>query len=49
MSDKPFEEYKTQAGWNEVFNQAKRRFQDKYHEKEQTEEEILAGVKEILG
>ena len=48
MSDKSFEDYKKQAGWEQVFGNI-RRFQNKSHEKEQTEEEILAGVKEILG
>ena len=48
MSDKSFEDYKKQAGWDRIFN-ATRRFNDKSQEKEQTEEEILASVKEILG
>lgn len=48
MSDKTFEEYKQQAGWERVFGQ-KRFAINNPPEKEQTEEEILAGVKEILG
>ena len=48
MSDKSFEDYKKQAGWDRIFNMT-RRFEDKSQEKEQTEEEILASVKEILG
>ena len=49
MSSKSFEDYKKEAGWNRVFGDMKQRFKDKSQEKEQTEEEILAGVKEILG
>ena len=48
MSDKSFEDYKKQVGWERIFGNAKR-FQDKSQEKEQTEEEILASVRDILG
>ena len=48
MSDKSFEDYKKQVGWERVFGNIKR-VQDKSQEKEQTEEEILASVRDILG
>lgn len=48
MSDKSFEDYKRQVGWGEVFGDIQR-FQNKSQEKEQTEEEILASVRDILG
>lgn len=48
MSDKPFEEYKKLAGWERVYG-SKRFNNNSPEEKEQTEEEILAGVREILG
>ena len=48
MSDKTFEEYKQQAGWDRVYG-PKRFNNNSPEEKEQTEEEILAGVRQILG
>lgn len=47
MSDVSFEEFKTKAGWNEVFERHEHIPEEP--EKEETEEEILAQVKDILG
>ena len=49
MSSKSFEDYKKEAGWNRVFGEMTQRFDYKSQQEEQTEEEILASVKEILG
>lgn len=49
MSDKSFEEYKLQAGWERVYGSKRLEDIKNSPEDEQTEEEILAGVKEILG
>lgn len=47
MSDVSFEEFKTKAGWNEVFGRHEHIPEEP--ETEETEEEILAQVKNILG
>ena len=47
MSDMSFEEFKAKAGWNKVFG--RHEHIPKKPEKEETEEEILAQVKDILG
>ena len=47
FSDKPFEEYKKQAGWERYYGKARQITKENSHE-EETEEEILAKVAEIL-
>ena len=48
FSDVSFDEYKQKAGWDKIFNTRRQFTNDNSHEKEETEEEILAKVAEIL-
>ena len=43
-----FEDFKAQCGWNRIWQRNERRFNTE-EPKEQTEEEILAQVKSIIG
>ena len=48
LAEMSFEEYKEKVGWYNLVRKEQTK-QVNSHENEQTEEEILAGVKNILG